>query len=200
MKFLKLFIFLFLLYQAPIYAQKEDTIGLNRFFWSVIPSTLLDSYGKKVVEDYGDGYIGSSGGMQFIAGGVQFEMGNYWSLARKKRTTGYFRLTWSRIGFHNYGLLIAPAQVGFGLHVDYNKKNALEVALNGGLIIYTDDAISPDFEFNYGIYPQIKFYINRFSIGLEYTYHRYRGEPINLSYGYHYFGVVLGGRFGKRVN
>lgn len=201
MKLLKFILLIFFFYQSPIsFSQKDDTLGLNRFFWGVIPSALIASNGKREVEELGDGVKMISGGSEFVAVGVQFEVGNYWAFNKKKHTTGFFRFTWIRIGVHNYGLLLAPAQVGLGFHIDYNKSNSLEAVLNGGLIIYTDDALDPDFEFNYAIYPQIRFNINRFSIGLEYTYHRYEGEQLNLLYGYHYFGIVLGGRFGKKIN
>ncbi len=193
---------LFFLNQTPFsFSQKEDTLGLKRFFWGVIPSAVLESFGKKVEKKtYNDGTQLTAGGAELFAAGIQFEIGNYWAFRKNKPTTGFFRLTWMRIGIHNYGLLLAPAQIGFGLHVDYNKKTSLDAVLNGGLLIYTDDALSPEIEFNYAIYPQIRVNFNRFSIGLEYTYHRYNKSPINLFYGYHYFGIVFGGRVGKKIN
>ena len=142
----------------------------------------------------------TSGGAQFEVGGIQFEIGNYWAFSQNKRTTGFFRLTWTRIGIHNYGLLLAPAQIGLGIHYDINKKSSLDAVLNAGLLIATDDALDPDFEFDYAVYPQIKFNINRFSVGVEYTYKKFSNRPISLMYGYHYFGIVLGGTIGKRIN
>lgn len=201
MNYLKIILLLFFFSQSLIgYSQQDETLGLKRFFWGVIPSVVVTSDGKKEVKNLGSGYTLSSGGTEFMAAGVQFEIGNYWAFNKDNRTTGFFRLTWTRLGLHNYGLLIAPAQAGFGVHVGINEKSSFEAVLNGGLLIYTDDVLAPEFEFNYAIYPQIKFNIKHLSIALEYTYHRFEGRPINLLYGHHYFGIVFGGRFGKRIN
>ncbi len=180
--------------------QEQDTLGLKRLFWGVIPAAVIEANGKREVKHYSDGYTSVRGGSEFAAAGLQFEIGNYWAFKKKKRITGIIRLTWIRIGAHNYGLLLAPAQVGIGLHYDFNKKWSLDATLNGGLLIVTDDALYPDFIFNYAIYPQIRFNFKRFSIGLEYTYKRYYKNPINLFYGFHYFGLVIGGRAGKKIN
>jgi hypothetical protein len=133
-------------------------------------------------------------------GGLQFEMGNYWSFKTKKRTTGFFRFTWNRIGIHNYGLLIAPAHIGLGFHVDYTNRRSIDFSFNAGLLAVTDDALDPDFEFTYAVYPQIRFNFGRFSIGLEYSYRKYQNNPINFFEGFQYVGIVLGGRAGKRIN
>ena len=189
MKYFKFTLFLFFISQSLFcYSQNQDTLGLKLLFWGVIPAVGLETYGLK------------SGSPEVVVGGIQFEMGNYWAFKTRKRTTGFFRLTWTRIGIHNYGLLLAPAQVGLGFHVDYSKKVSLDFVINAGLIIATDDALMPDFEFTYAVYPQIRFNFNRFSVGLEYTYKRLDEGPIDFSDGFHYFGIVLGGRGGKRIN
>ena len=147
MKCLKLTLLLFFFSQSiSAHSQSEDNIGLRRFFWGVIPSTVVSTSGNKKIKD------------------------------------------------------LAPAQVGLGIHYDINKKSSLDAVLNAGLLIATDDALDPDFEFDYAVYPQIKFNINRFSVGVEYTYKKFSNRPISLMYGYHYFGIVLGGTIGKRIN
>jgi|SRR5690554_5779621 len=201
MKYLKITLLLLLFSQSPMAnSQYDDTLGLKRFFWGIIPSTILKSDGKKEVTDLGEGYTLSSGGTGFSIVGLQFEIGNYWVLSQKKRTTGFFRLTWTKIGIHNYGLLLAPAQVGFGAHFDFSRRSSLDVVLNAGLVIATDDALDPEFEFTYAIYPQIKYNFNRFSVGFEYTYRKYYNHPVSFRYGYHYLGLVLGGTVGRRIN
>jgi len=201
MKYLKLGLFLYLFAQAFIgFGQTQDTMGLKRIFWNVIPAVAMEYYYKKEVTDLGGGYKHSTGGAMLAVAGVQFEIGNYWALDKFNRTTGFLRLTWARVGIHNFGLLVAPAQVGVGFHVDYNRKLSLDGVLNVGVFTATDDAIYPEFEFDYAVYPQIKLNINRFSIGFEYTFKNDFKSKFSFPKGGHYFGLVLGGRAGKRIN
>ncbi len=187
MKYLKITLVLLLLSQAIIaHSQLEDTLGLRRLFWNIVPSTLLKTHGTYTEAE---------------VVGVQFEIGNYWKLGQKNQTTGFFRLTWTKIGIHNYGLLLAPAQVGFGAHFDLNEKSSIDVMLNAGLVMSTEDALYPKLEFTYGVYPQIKYNINRFSIGFEYSYRRsHAGLMEKLGLGYHYLGLTIGRVKGKKIN
>lgn len=77
-----------------------------------------------------------------------------------------------------------------GVHIDFKQNLSLDIALNAGLLIATDDAV----------YPQIKFNINRFSLGFECTYKNYYNGYLPYPKGGHYFGLVLGGVVGKRIN
>ncbi|PWH85925.1 hypothetical protein [Brumimicrobium oceani] len=201
MKYLKLSLLLIFFSQPLVnYGQNQDTLGLKRLFCNVIPAVGMEYYKKKVVTDLGDGYTHSTGGAGIAVVGVQCEMGNYWVLDQKKKTTILFRLTWARVGIHNYGLLLAPAQVGLGFHVDFNPKLSLDGVLNAGVFTATDDALYPEFEFDYAVYPQIKLNINHFSIGFEYTFKNDYKDKFSFPKGGHYFGLVLGGTAGKRVN
>ncbi|MDD2981913.1 MAG: hypothetical protein PHQ74_00860 [Crocinitomicaceae bacterium] len=189
MKYLKLTLLLFLFSQSIIgYSQNQNTLELDRFFWGVIPAVGLKANALK------------SGRLEVAVGGIQFEVGNYWAFKTRKRSTGFFRLTWTRIGLHNYGLLVASPQVGLGFHVDYSNNTSLDFVINTGLIIVSDDALMPDFRSTYAVYPQIRFNFDRFSIGLEYTYKHLNERSINFSAGFHYFGIVFGGRGGNRIN
>jgi len=201
MKRLKTILLLLLFsYSYFAFGQNQDTLGLKRLFWNVIPAVGMEYYKKKVVTDLGDGYTHSTGGAGIAVAGVQYEMGNYWVLDQKNKTTILFRLTWARVGIHNFGLLVAPAQVGLGFHVDFNRKLSLDGVLNAGVFTATDDALYPEFEFDYAVYPQIKLNINRFSIGFEYTFKNDFKSKFSFPKGGHYFGLVLGGIAGKRIN
>lgn len=201
MKYLKLsFLVLFLHLGLVGYAQNQDTLGLKRLFWNVIPGVGIDYGGKKIVTDLGGGSKHTTGGAGVAVAGIQYEVGNYWVLDKKNNTTGFFRLTWARVGVHVFGLLIAPAHIGGGVHIDFKQNLSLDIALNAGLLIATDDALDPEFEFDYAVYPQIKFNINRFSLGFEYTYKKYYNGYLPYPKGGHYFGLVLGGVVGKRIN
>ena len=170
-------------------SQSNDTLGLKRLYWAVIPGVVMSSTYEK-----------PTGAVWADNGGIQFEIGNYRAFNTRKRTTGFFRFTWIRAGIHLEGLLLAPAHIGFGVHVDYGPKRSLDLSLNTGIVVASDDALSPDFEFAVVVYPQIRFNFNRFSFGVEYSYKKNEDSPIDYLNGIHYFGLVLGARGGKRIN
>ncbi|PWH85930.1 hypothetical protein DIT68_07515 [Brumimicrobium oceani] len=175
----------------------SDTLGLQSLFFNVIPAVIYESNGSKLFSKGGSHNNGMSG-VEVV--GIQLEMGSHRAFSKNQRRTGFFRFTWARVGIHNYGLLLAPAQVGLGSHVIYSSKKSLELSLNAGLIITTDDVLYPEIEFDYAVYPQLRFNFENFSLGIEYTFKREFKEGFNLLNGYHYVGIVIGSAHGKRIN
>lgn len=182
MKLISLALLLFFfLHSFSGQSQSKDTLGFKRFYWGIVPGVLISTFN------------GPQGRTALESLGVPFEVGNYWNIYSQKRTSAFVRFTWVRTGLFFIGILVAPAHVGLGFHVDYGPKLSIDYSANTGVVM------GSDWEFIPVVYPRITFNLNRFSLGLEYTYKKQDGR-IDFSNGFHYFGVSLGGRFGKRIN
>lgn len=172
-----------------VFSQTNDTIGLKRFYWNVIPFVGLDNTVNSTLNS----------GANIATGGLQFKIGNNWLLKKRKRSATFLRLTWVRLGVQPFGLILTPLHLGAGLNYDLSETKSLELSLNGGLVITTDDILHPDIEFNYLVMPEIKINLRSFSIGAEYSFRTFRdnfGDPTNR---WHYIGLTIGGRFGKTL-
>ncbi len=196
-KLLKIFFTLLIFIQSLIcFGQTSETLGLRRIYMNIIPAVVLESNGEKVSTGLG----GSYGGTDAEVGGVQLEVGNHWAFSKNNVNTGFFRFTWTKVGIHNYGFLLAPAQVGLGIHKQFSPKTSVEFSLNGGLFFATDDMLYPELESDFAIYPHMRFNFQNFSLGLEYSYKRNYKDVFSLRFGYHYFGLIIGHASGKRIN
>lgn len=178
----------------PSYIKAQTDLNkqkLNTFF--VDGMTFVSIVRKNVISIPDNATIVSSE----IGGGVQFKAGNNWYLQRGK-FNGILRLTWVRLGVYHYGFIASPLHLGLGHHFKINDKFSIEPMVSGGAVVVTDDMLNPGWVINYGILPEIKFNINRFVIGVEYSFRNLsKSASHSQQRRLHYVALSFGFRLGK---
>jgi len=162
--------------------------GLNRFFFDgVIGGGWIRDHGVSSQNEYG-----------FTSG---FRIGNNFYLG-KGNSPMIIRLTYLRIGLvgNGWGIYpyIIPPGLGLAKHFKFSETVSFEPAIHAGYIFTNGDALDWDFDpFGFYVMPEIKFNFSRLSIGVEYSTKK---DSFSLTHyqRYHYFGISIGRRFGRR--
>ena len=163
---------------------QERRITENRFFYDFVLSAIYQPSNTN---------YSSSGG-----GGPQFKIGNNWFFKRSGDNAFVFQLTWIRLGIlagDGSAFLFSPAHVGLGYRKHYSEQFSIEPMLSAGLLLGTDDVVVPDLEYDYAVYPSLKFNWTNFTLGAEYTFKIETSNYLGNKRVYHYLGITLGSKF-----
>lgn len=181
------------------YDYSEDyKIGASGFFLGVGLNSMMgyDKYYYSYNSDYNDGnYLG-----------VAVEIGNKWYFGNNEKYMPGLQLTWLKLNV-NIGefiapefALLSPLNVGFSNLIPLNDKIGLEMNLNGGITVDLDDVFFEDplySDLGYNITPEVRFVINQFSIGVEYSQFFINEEVAVVSQQFGYDSIEIQEERGK---
>ncbi len=168
--------------------------GLNRFFIDgILGAGFVSDHSLYAYQSQQDEF----GIITSIRCGNNFYLG-------KGNHPMIIRLTYFRIGittdFGDPYFHIIPPQLGLVKHIKFNETASMEPGVHVGYIF--NGQISRGIsEFGLGVVYEIKFNINKLSLGIEYgtrkDTHGYSTSSSKAYGRYHYIGISIGGRFGK---
>lgn len=144
----------------------------NSFFWDASFFQVNDI--ESIITWVNQSYIGVS--QRYFGGQIRF--GNTWYTTTSNRFNGFIKMTWLGTGLSigdGVVLVTSPLHPGIGCNFRLTETSSVDLSVNGGLVILGPGILDNEVDYTCGFYPQLKFNLDKFIIGLEYT----KG-PINL--------------------
>ncbi|MFK8039251.1 MAG: hypothetical protein AB8B74_13235 [Crocinitomicaceae bacterium] len=177
---------------------QSDTkeLNLNKYYFDVTVSRgFYKPIKKEITNIFGADTTVITSGYEESGFGLESKVGNNWYF-NKGPFCGVVSLTWLRVGFiFSDGLFLyaSPLNIGLGHHFQVSKKVSIEPMVHAGAVFIVDDIIDLDGFVDYFVMPELRFYIDNFTLGLEYTSRRaLSSKNESLAGHYHFFGASIG--------